>query len=471
MKAAIGLLSDSVPIFGYHKRSYIVVVSFIGTAALLILGLIDLPSTLAPVAAFLLLLVNLQIAVVDLLTEGKYAELMVKRPDTGSDLVSFAWGLHSVGSFFGSLVSGPMGDYVKARYIFLVAVPVAAQVLVPTLIGWFPEERLPPEERHIRHDKLTEHPNLVKLSVFMTIGAVVVGMSALGSDGLQSYLSIGAAFTLAFLGYVWLPSTLRHANMYLFLNNMMYLSVSGAMDYWFTAGEQCVPGGPAFSLTFYNTFANVVASFASIVGVALFQRFLSRGNFRIAFWTTGLVKLGASFFDYAIVRRYNKAVGISDHVAFMMGDAVIFQVVVMLETMPAVVLTSKVCPPGMEASVYALLASYQNLGMSVSRTLGVALLDFLKIKTKEPCNFDGLPNAILIAHVLLPALAFPLVFFLIPNVMMTDNLINEQEDDLASDIEPLSSDDHADVDRQREIDEIPPEGDEYIALDEHGAQD
>lgn len=457
MKAAIGLLSDSVPIFGYHKRSYIVLVSFVGTVALLILGFVDIPSAYAPIAAFLLLLVNLQVAVVDLLTEGKYAELMVKRPETSSDLVSFVWGLNNLGGFIGSIVAGPMGDHLNPRYIFLVAVPVAAQVIIPTVTGWFPEERLPPDERGIRHDKLRKHPNLVKLSFFMTIGAVVVGMSALGPDKLQSILSLGSAFTLAILGFVWLPTTLSRANLYLFLNNMMYLSLSGAMDYWFTADEECVPGGPAFSLTFYNTFANLVASIAGIAGVALFQRFLSRGNFRVAFWTTGIIKLGASFFDYAIVKRYNKSVNISDHVAFMMGDAVIFQVVSMLELMPAVVLTSKVCPPGMEASVYALLASYQNLGQSVSRIIGAVLLDILKVKAKTPCNFEALPNAILIAHVALPALAFPLVWLLIPDAKLTDDLlgIDDQDLDNQSDFAPLSSADHNEL--PEDIDQIPPE--------------
>lgn len=182
-------------------------------------------------------------------------------------------------------------------------------------------------------------------------------------------------------------------------------------------------------MTYYVTYANLVGSIASIVGVALFQRYLSRGKFRVAFWTTGLVKLAASLFDFAIVKRYNRHLGISDRAFFMMGDAIIVQVVGMLELMPAVVLTSKVCPPGMEASVYALLVSYQNLGGGVSSTLGVALIEFLKIDTKAPCNFSRLPLGILIAHVFLPALSFPLVFFLIPDARMTDDLIRPSGDD------------------------------------------
>lgn len=437
MKAAIGLLSDAVPIFGYHKRSYIVIVSAIGTVALAVLGFVPLSYRFATIASLLLLVVNLQVATVDLLTEGKYAELMVRRPETGSDLVSYAWGLASIGQLFGSIVSGPMADFLNPRYIFLVALPLSAHVIVPVIAGWFPEERLPPENRAVRYDKLTSHKSLVKLSIAMTIGAVVVGMSALGTGKVQSVLSVSVAILLAILGFVWLPNTLRKANLYLFLANMLYITINGALDYWFIADDNCVLGGPHFSFTYYNTYANLVASVASVIGVALFQRYLSRGKFRVAFWATGLIKLAASMFDYAMVKRYNKKFGIPDKAFFMMGDAIITPVVGMLELMPAVVLTSKVCPPGMEASVYALLASYQNLGAAVSRTIGVALIDFMNIQTTAPCNFDALPNLIIVAHVLVPALSFPLVFILIPDARMTDNLIEANDNSPPTEFEPV----------------------------------
>lgn len=80
----------------------------------------------------------------------------------------------------------------------------------------------------------------------------------------------------------------------------------------------------------------------------------------------------------------------------------------------------------MEASVYALLASYQNLGSSVARSVGVALIDFLHINT-EKCEFRGLPMAIFIAHVALPLLVVPLVFILIPDAKMTDDLLTDEQ--------------------------------------------
>lgn len=426
MKAAIGLLSDTVPFFGYHKRSYILLVSVFGTVCFAIIGGVQFNEALGPLAAILLMMGHLQLATVDLLCEGKYAEMMVSKPESGSDLVTYVWALYMVGTFLGSVIAGPMADHTNPRYIFLICLPLAAQVIFPVAAGWLPEERIPPEQSGFRRDKIAAHPDLFKLSTMMTISALIVGTSALfGSGSVQSSVSVATAIVLCVLGHVWLPPMLRQANLYMFLSSMLYVSLPGALDYWFTADEACVPDGPHFSFTYYVTYASLVGSLAGGLGVAMFQAFLSRGKFRTAFWTTGLVKLAASAFDIFIVMRYNKKLGIPDKLAFMLGDAMIFQVAYTLDFMPAVVLTSKVCPKGVEASVYALLASYQNLGTNVSRTLGVALIDKLGIKTTVPCDFSNLPKAVLIAHVALPMLIFPLVFILIPDARMTDDLLEQ----------------------------------------------
>lgn len=453
LKAAIGLLSDTVPFFGYHKRSYILLVSVLGTISVALLGLVQLSAATASIGAILLLLTNLQLAAVDLLCEGKYAEMMVAKPESGSDLVTYVWALYMTGTFLGSLIVGPMADRVNPRYIFLVCLPLAAQVIFPTAAGWLPDRQLPPGERGVRMDKIRTHPDLFKLSIAMTVGASAVGAVALvGSGAMQSIISTIAAILLCIMGSMWLPPMLARANLYMFLSNMLYVSLPGALDYWFTGNPECVPNGPHFSNTYYITYASLVGSLAGGLGVACFQRFLSRGRFRTAFWTTCVVKLAASFFDIAIVKRYNMRFGVPDKVAFMLGDAVIFQVAYTLDFMPAVVLTSKVCPKGMESSVYALLASYQNLGSNMARTLGVALIHMLGINTvktdTKPCDFTNLPLAIFIGHILLPLLVFPLVFILIPNAKMTDNLLPEDDEEKRGEFSPVPTEEPKDGESQ-----------------------
>ena len=72
----------------------------------------------------------------------------------------------------------------------------------------------------------------------------------------------------------------------------------------------------------------------------------------------------ASAFDLLIINRYNIAWGIPDKWFYMFGDAVIGPAVMMFAFMPAVVLTSKLVPKGLESTTYALLAGFQNFGGS-----------------------------------------------------------------------------------------------------------
>jgi BT1 family len=215
---------------------------------------------------------------------------------------------------------------------------------------------------------------------------------------------------------------------------------AGASDFWFTAAATCVPGGPNFSFTYYITYAALVGAVAGMAGVSLFQMYLSRGTFRMAFCSTLLLKLLASLFDLLIVGRANVRFGVPDRVAFLLGDAIIYNVAAMMDFMPAVVLTSASCPRGMEATVYSLLAGFQNFGSNVARAVGVGLINQLGIRTVEPCNFDNFPLAILVSHVLLPLTTLPLIFVLIPPHRMTERLFDDEDEPAAGPPEASQAD-------------------------------
>jgi hypothetical protein len=65
----------------------------------------------------------------------------------------------------------------------------------------------------------------------------------------------------------------------------------------------------------------------------------------------------------------------------MLGYNVVFQIAAMLNFMPSVILTSKLCPPEMESTMFALLAGFQNFGSMVAGSLGVVLIHVLQIHT------------------------------------------------------------------------------------------
>ena len=67
LKGAIGVASDLVPLFGYHKLSFIILTACMGTVAVVLLAAVPIAS--APVAAMLFAAANFQTATGDLLHE------------------------------------------------------------------------------------------------------------------------------------------------------------------------------------------------------------------------------------------------------------------------------------------------------------------------------------------------------------------------------------------------------------------
>ena len=90
MKGTIGVLSDSYPLLGYHKNSYILLAAGLGTASFLCLALF--PGQSVAAAALFLMLGIAEISVADLLCEGQYAALMKAKPESGNSMVSLVWG-------------------------------------------------------------------------------------------------------------------------------------------------------------------------------------------------------------------------------------------------------------------------------------------------------------------------------------------------------------------------------------------
>ena len=99
------------------------------------------------------------------------------------------------------------------------------------------------------------------------------------------------------------------------------------------------------------------------------------------------------------------------------------QVAYMLDFMPVVVLTSKVCPRSMESTVYALLAGFQNFGQQIARSIGQFMIGAFAIRTETPCNFDHLTSLLVVCHMLAPLLVIPFTFILIPDSRVTDEIV------------------------------------------------
>merc|ERR1719171_1148163 len=135
--------------------------------------------------------------------------------------------------------------------------------------------------------------------------------------------------------------------------------------------------------------------------------------------------------DVIILSRLNVRWGIPDTV-FVLGASVMQTVVSQWMWMPGVVILSQLCPKGMEATMYALLAGCHNLGNTIASNCGALVLELLHCTPSgapdESAAFEHLWVGSALSTVL-PMFTLLLLPWLIPDAKQTDKLLDEGDRD------------------------------------------
>ena len=108
MKPLLGFVVDTVPLGGYSKRWWIVLVTLPAIAAAIIFGSFGAASLGADAIAALVFIIALQFAMCDLLSEAVYAQRLQSNPEHGPALMSFVWAGVFVASLVSTTISGAM---------------------------------------------------------------------------------------------------------------------------------------------------------------------------------------------------------------------------------------------------------------------------------------------------------------------------------------------------------------------------
>lgn len=108
-----------------------------------------------------------------------------------------------------------------------------------------------------------------------------------------------------------------------------------------------------------------------------------------------------------LVTHTNRTLGIDDH-WFSLGDSLALTMMGQVAYMPVLVLAARLCPPGVEATFFALLMSVTNLASLLSHETGAILMYWFGI---NETNFEALWLLVVITNfsTLLP---LPLVSWL-----------------------------------------------------------
>jgi len=416
-KPIIGLLSDLVPIAGYNKAPYMMIFTVCGIVACLCVGFNPASTMPVLVVTVCFLFLNFMLSTNDILTEAKYAEKIRESPEVGPSLMTYVWSGMNVTGLGGIVLAGVLAAHSPTS-AYIVSAVVTVPILAPLLMGFMTERRMDSKELADHRERFAQQGETVFLGLLMFVACVLLAAVGLifGDPAVNAAVALAAALAVLVSFAVLLTPVLAKFAAFQVLQSSLSLSVTGASFYFMTDSPEQYPEGPHFSEFFYTSVMQIFGVVMSVIGVAAYQRYMSTWRYRPLYMVSNLVFTAVSFLDVIFFARLNVKVGIPDH-AFALSTSAVQQLIFQWQWMPSVVLLSYLCPPGMEATMYAMLAGCHNIGLSISSILGSFLLRVLEIRPngslQETEQFRNLWIAALIAMVL-PLITVVALIHLIP---------------------------------------------------------
>eukprot|EP00933_Yihiella_yeosuensis_P073573 TRINITY_DN82288_c0_g1_i1.p1 TRINITY_DN82288_c0_g1~~TRINITY_DN82288_c0_g1_i1.p1 ORF type:complete len:581 (+),score=107.14 TRINITY_DN82288_c0_g1_i1:192-1934(+) len=429
MKPVMGLLSDAFPIMGYNKAPYMLTASVFGMAGLMAIGSIPQDSLSVTAVVACLFAIQFQFSTVDLLSEAKYAEKIKANPEKGPALMTFVWfGMQAAG-LVAILLIGPILQHTNVKVPFLIALVPASSIIVPVARGYLEEKKLTEEEQQAARSNLMKQKEPCILCLLMLVGSV--GLLYLGlavhDVRINAYGSIAVAMVLLIAFSIFLRPEIAKVNAFFLIQTSVGISISGASFYFYTDTREQYPEGPHFSKTFYTSVLGVAGAICSLVGIYSYQQFASNWSYRRLLLVSNVALSVLSLSDLILFTRLNKRFGCPDEF-FVLGASVLSNIVMQWQWMPGVVILSQLCPNGMEAIMYALLAGCHNLGNTIASSVGALVLDMLNCKPSGAVNESKQFEYLWVGSALstvLPFLSLALLPWLIPDRSQTDKLLED----------------------------------------------
>lgn len=364
--------------------------------------------------------IQFQISVYDLMSEGRYSVVTRDYPYTRSDLQTFTQALQAIGVLIAVTLVGLLSDYNLYVVLFAINTALCVSPLWPTLANYITEDVA---------EGCTSFPSW-KVTVLIVGVAVAAPLSGyLAQIGLR-VVSLSVALglvALATAGTFWaFPDNQYIIGRIAAFQVITYISrpsLGSAMDYFYTADAACLPNGPHFSMSYYIFIVGLISTVAGLVALAFYQRRLSDYRFRLVLIITSIVQGIAGLSDLILVWRLNVRMGIPDHFAYIAGEAIFEPVVQTLNYVPVTTLLSKACTPGLESTIYALLAGLSNFCGGISELSGAFIYTWAGVTTSTtPCSFDALGWLIIGCHVLSPLIIGTAAAWFIPNTRQDEPL-------------------------------------------------
>jgi folate/biopterin transporter len=355
IKPVFGFVSDGLPLFGYRRRPYLILSGLLGTASWLGLAFFAHSALTATVA---IALSSLAVAVSDVIVDSLVVE-RARAEDLAKagSLQAVCWGASALGGLMTAYFSGFLLQHFSTHTVFIIT--ATFPLIVSLVAGLIAESKV---------DHTSE-------------------WSAAWQQVKQLRGAIGQKS-------IWMPTA------FLFL--WQATPTAESAFFFFTTNEL------GFEPEFLGR-VRLVTSVASLLGIWMFQRFFKTVPFRVIFGWTMVISAGLGMTMLLLVTHANRAIGIDDR-WFSLGDSLILTVMGQIAYMPVLVLAARLCPPGVEATLFALLMSVTNLASLLSYEFGAVMMHWLGV---TETNFERLWLLVIITN-LSTLLPFPFLGWL-PN--------------------------------------------------------
>lgn len=336
IKPLYGLASDSLPIWGSRRASYLALSGIVGCAAFGALA--TAPSKAVVVAANVV--ASASVAVSDVVADSIVVEES-RGTARAADLQSAAWASRYGGAILASLAAGPAlrSWGPSGVWLFSSALPLLVAVASTFVEEKPPSEIADPASAVRDLIKALSRPEIWRPAVFIFLW--------------QATPSCGSAFFV----------------------------FSTAPD----------PVGLGFDPDFVGV-ASAASSVAGLAGVAAYNALYKEQPLSRVIKYTSLASAVLSCLPLVLVFHANRPLGIDDRL-FALGDDVVQSALGEIGFLPLLVLAANITPPGVEGVLFAALMSLFNLGGIVSQELGSLLTAALHV---EQADFSNLPALIVI---------------------------------------------------------------------------
>lgn len=366
VKPLYGLLSDRVPLFGLRRKPYLFLSGLLGAA-----GYFSMATWVNTfMGALVATLVSaLGFALADVIVDGIVAQRSKTQTEAGK-LQSICRAALMTGALIVAYGSGILTESIGARNVF-------------TITGVLP--------------LLTS-----ALSFFISEQRTILEHALIGDTWrkLKGAMSKDLLLATLFM-FIWRATP----------------GTGGALNYY----EIDVLG---FTPEFFGRLS-LIGSVMGIIGIVIFRKSLLRMSLRKLFFWVMMSSVILSLPTIGLVYEWYKPLGISPQL-FAMADTFISGPLSEIGFLPLLVLAARLCPAGIEATMFALLASVMNIGLAVSDMGGALLVQIFHVNQATetiPADYGNLHIVLWIA-ILSSLIPWPLLRFL-PETRVTAELAPE----------------------------------------------